>query len=604
MQALMLAAGMGKRLGKYTEGNTKCMVEVAGKKLIDRALEAIRCAGIKRFIVVIGYKGDQLREYLTSSAKDMDLVFVENSEFEKTNNIYSLFLAKEYLKDDDTIVLESDLIYQKDLIKKLVDSEYKDAAMVAKYEQWMDGTVVFLDNENNITEFVEKKNFIHSKIEEYYKTVNIYKFSKEFSKRYYLPFINAYIEAYGDNEYYELVLKAIAHLSKSELKGFRLDNELWYEIDDIQDLDIAGTLFSEGENKLANFQKRYGGYWRFPKTKDFCYLVNPFFPTKGMCEKFKSNFHDLLADYPSGMEVQRINAAKMFNVDQNQILVGNGAAELINALDGVIRGKVLLTVPAFNEYIRCLRNSEIVALNGAEQGYRLDKDRILDQLNKADNLLIVNPDNPSGSFLGYGDMMDILEASREMGKTVVVDESFIDFADEDKRYTLIDPEILAAYPNLLVIKSISKSYGIPGLRLGVLACGDEARLDRIYRGMAVWNINSFAEYFFQIINLYQKEYQESCGRIAGERSYLMEELKKLPGIIPYDSQANYIMCRLEGIGSKETAISLLCDHNIFVKDLSGKDGFGNGEYVRLAVRDRADNKLLVDALNKILKARQ
>jgi len=294
----------------------------------------------------------------------------------------------------------------------------------------------------------------------------------------------------------------------------------------------------------------------------------------------------------------------MFNVDQNQILVGNGAAELINALDGVIRGKVLLTVPAFNEYIRCLRNSEIVALNGAEQGYRLDKDRILDQLNKADNLLIVNPDNPSGSFLGYGDMMDILEASREMGKTVVVDESFIDFADEDKRYTLIDPEILAAYPNLLVIKSISKSYGIPGLRLGVLACGDEARLDRIYRGMAVWNINSFAEYFFQIINLYQKEYQESCGRIAGERSYLMEELKKLPGIIPYDSQANYIMCRLEGIGSKETAISLLCDHNIFVKDLSGKDGFGNGEYVRLAVRDRADNKLLVDALNKILKARQ
>ncbi|MHC1719647.1 MAG: aminotransferase class I/II-fold pyridoxal phosphate-dependent enzyme [Clostridiaceae bacterium] len=604
MQALMLAAGMGKRLGKYTDNNTKCMVEIAGKKLIDRALEAIRYAGINRFIVVIGYKGDQLREYLTSTAKDMELVFVENDDYEKTNNIYSLFLAREHLKKDDTIVLESDLIYQLDMIKKLADSEYRDAAMVAKYEQWMDGTVVFLDHENNITEFVEKKNFIHSRIEEYYKTVNIYKFSKEFSKRYYIPFLNAYIEAYGDNEYYELVLKAIAHLSKSELKGFKLENELWYEIDDAQDLDIAGTLFSEGADKLANFQKRYGGYWRFPKTKDFCYLVNPFFPTKGMCEKFKCNFNDLLAGYPSGMQVQRINAAKMFNVDQAQILVGNGAAELINGLEGVINGKVLLTVPVFNEYIRCFRSSEIVYIKAAEQSYQLDRDRILDQIDQADNVVIVNPDNPSGSFLKYSDMMDILDACRKKGKTVVVDESFMDFADMDLKYTLIDPEILAGYPNLIVIKSISKSYGVPGLRLGVLACGDNGKLDRIYRGMAVWNINSFAEYFFQIINLYQKEYQESCHRLAHERKYLMEELKKIPGIVPYDSQANYIMCRLEGITSKEAAIRLLCDHNIFIKELSGKEGFNEGEYVRIALRDSADNKLLIDALNIVLKSRQ
>lgn len=597
----MLAAGMGKRLGKYTDENTKCMVEVSGSKLIDRTIESLKYAGITKLIIVIGYKGDNLREYLMSKTWGIKFTFVENKDYYKTNNIYSLYLATQYLSEDDTIILESDLIFQKDIIKKLVASKYKDCAIVAKYEQWMDGTVVFMDANNNITEFIEKKNFVHSKIDDYYKTVNIYKFSKEFFTNCYSPFLNAYIQAYGNNEYYELVLKAIAHLSRSELKGFKLTNELWYEIDDAQDLDIANTLFADGEDKLVHFQKRFGGYWRFSKIKDFCYLVNPYFPTKAMCEKFKCNFHDLVSQYPSGMHTQRINAAKMFDIDVDEILVGNGAAELINSLDNIISGKVLIPTPTFNEYIRCLRNSTFIHLNTVDSGYLLDKIQILKQIDNVDSVILINPDNPTGSFIKYEDILEIIEKCSNQNKIIVIDESFIDFAYEEDRYTLIHSNILNKYKNLIVIKSISKSYGIPGLRLGILACSDEQKLTKIHESMAIWNINSFAEYFFQIINLYEKDYTQSCNKIAEERKKMIANLSKIKGISVFNSQANYIMCKLENINSKELTTKLLCDYNIFIKDLSDKDGFNMGQFIRLAVRDSNDNEFLLNSLKEIFE---
>ena len=171
--------------------------------------------------------------------------------------------------EDDTILLESDLIYDYDLIRRLVDSKEPNLVSVAKYQDWMDGTVIKIGENDNITEFVEKKNFTFDEIDKYYKTVNVYKFSKDFSIKQFVPFLQAYIEAYGNNEYYELVLKIIAHLSRSELKALDVSDLSWYEIDDAQDLDIANCMFSSGEEKLKLFQKKYGGYWRFPGLMDF-----------------------------------------------------------------------------------------------------------------------------------------------------------------------------------------------------------------------------------------------------------------------------------------------------------------------------------------------
>ncbi len=596
MQGLMLAAGMGKRLGKYTQGNTKCMLEVAGETLIERAVNALKSAGIHRLIMVVGYKSENLKNFIKQKIKDMEIIFIDNDNYDKSNNIYSLYLAKDWLEKDDTIMLESDLIFEDRMIQELVANKNKDVALVAKYEQWMDGTVVTIDSKNRITEFIEKKDFRFDRIDEYYKTVNIYKLSKEFSKNQYIPFLEAYMKAYGINEYYELALKAIAHLSRSTLKALPIGDIKWYEIDDAQDYDIVNCLFSKPEDTIKMYQKRFGGYWRFNNIKDYCYLVNPYFPPQNMINKIMYLSKELISSYPSGLNIQNINAGRLFGIDETEILVGNGAAELINVLGHLLKGKMALSIPAFNEYERCFKSCQIIELDSKTNGYKLDPNKILEIIDTVNSIAIINPDNPSGDFIKFDDMMKIIEKADTQNKKIIVDESFIDFADADVRYTLLNSKILERYKNLIVIKSIGKSYGVPGIRLGILASGNKELLSTIRDEMAIWNINAFGEYYLQIATLYTKEYKKSCELIAKERSSFISKLKQIPYIKPYESQANYIMCRLEGRNSTALANYLLKNYSILIKDLKNKKGFENVDFIRLAVKSTKDNDELIEAL--------
>ena len=602
MQAIMLAAGKGSRLGKYTKDNTKCMLEVNGITLLERAIDALCEASIEKFILVLGYKKDNVKRFISEKGLDkrINIIYVDNDIYDKTNNIYSLYLAKDYLENDDTILLESDIIYEKNVIKNLVDSPFESAAVIAKYKEWMDGTVVTLDDDSLINSFVEKKDFNYSYVDSYFKTVNIYKFSREFSRKYYLPFLESYIKTYGNNDYYELVLKVIiSGLKDVNLYGFVLDEAtLWYEIDDVQDLDIASSIFAPSANdKLSLYSKRFGGYWRFNNLKDYCYLVNPYFPCKKMLDKMKYFYNDLLFNYPSGQRIQKICASRMFdNISEDNILIGNGAAELINTLKYVVKGKIGLSIPSFNEYVRCFPDNEILYINTNETGYRLSYDVLLEKLEKVDSLVIISPDNPTGSCLTYEEIIGLLEVANKKNKQVIFDESFIDFAKES--YTLINDSILNKYTNLIVIKSISKSYGVPGLRLGALATSNREYMEIIYNNMPVWNINSFAEYFLQIFPLYKKDYKLACDKIKEERDRFYLELCKFNNIKVYKSDANYFMCKLENIKADDLAGYLLEKYNILIKVLNGKSGFDNGEYIRIAVKNFEENNYLLDCIKK------
>ena len=237
MQAIILAAGMGKRLGELTSNNTKCMVEVNGIRLIDRLLGQLSNLSLERVIIVVGYEADKLIAHIGDRYSDrLKIEYIRNDIYNKTNNIYSLALTKHMLVEDDTLLIESDLIFEDKLFSLILDNPYPNLALVAKYQTWMDGTMVRIDDDCNIVNFVPKKAFKYSDVDFYYKTVNIYKFSKEFLRSKYIPFLDAYCSALGNNEYYEQVLRVICMLENSELKALPIDNERWYEIDDIQDL--------------------------------------------------------------------------------------------------------------------------------------------------------------------------------------------------------------------------------------------------------------------------------------------------------------------------------------------------------------------------------
>lgn len=597
MQAIILAAGMGKRLKEYTKDNTKCMVKVNGVTLIERLLRQLDSAKLSRVVVVVGYEGQKLIDYINTLGISTPITFVDNPIYDKTNNIYSLSLAKDYMKEDDTLLFESDIIFEDKILTGLIEDPRGTLALVDEYKPWMDGTCLRLDDNDRIIDFISGKKFDFTNTSGCYKTVNIYKFSKHFAEKQYIPFLDAYQEALGVNEYYEQVLRVITMLDGAEIVGKRLNGEKWYEIDDEQDLDIAETLFDkDAQSRVLRLEERYGGYWRFPELIDFCYLVNPYYPPKKMRDELKASFDVLLTEYPSGMRVNSLLAAKNFGVHKENIVVGNGAAELIKSLMESVKGKVGITRPTFEEYPNRYEKSEVVAFKPENDEFRYTADDLMNFFGDKDisTLVLINPDNPSGNYIDEAGIKKLIDWTAQRGIRFVLDESFVDFADDSTTY--IDQDTLSGNKHLFVVKSISKSYGVPGLRLGVLASGDTDTIDMIKKDVSIWNINSFAEFYMQIQEKYKKDYVLALEKFKEERKRFLAELNKIDSIEVIPTQANYFMIKLKGKYNAEDLTNILLDkYGILIKDLTTKVG---EKYIRVAIRNTEDNDKFISALKK------
>ena len=602
MQAIILAAGMGKRLGELTQGDTKCMVKVNGIPLIDRTLTQLSKLALSRVIIVIGYKGENLKNYVGNEYKGLKIEYINNPVYDTTNNIYSLSLAKEELQKEDTLLIESDLIFDDALFPMIVNDPYPNLALVAKYETWMDGTMVCIDADCNIVNFVPKQAFRYEDVDVYYKTVNIYKFSREFSSNEYVPFLDAYSKVMGNNEYYEQVLRVLTLLHSSTLKALPISDEKWYEIDDIQDLDIASTIFSSDETKYKEYHKRYGGFWRFPKLLDYCYLVNPYFPPKRMRDELRANFDTLLTEYPSGMYVNSLLAGKYFGIRQEYVVVGNGAAELIKVVMEEHTGdKVGVIYPTFDEYPNRLRPEQIVAYIPQNTNFVYTADDLMDFY--ADRsislLLLINPDNPSGNFIPKKDVLRLASWCEDRKIRLIVDESFVDFTIGYADNSLLHNDILQKFPTMMVMKSISKSYGVPGLRLGVFASSDTALIARIKKEVSIWNINSFGEFYLQIYGKYEKDYAKACQKFIAERERFYRELTQIPYLHVIPSQANYFLCEVIDRFSSAELTQKLIEHDVIISNCGLKSNMNGRNLIRLAIRSREDNSKLVNILKDL-----
>lgn len=598
LQAIILAAGMGRRLGELTRSRAKCMVQVCGKTLIERQLNSLSELGIKKAVIVVGYEADGIRNLIGNEFKGMEIIYVFNEKYAITNNIYSLWLARNYLIQEDTILLESDIIFDKSLLSRIVSSEHDNVVAVAKYEPWMDGTVTLVDEKDKVIAFVNKTGFRWEYVNNYFKTINIYKFSSEFSRKAYLPFLNAYIETVGENEYYEEVLRVVTYLDHWDLMAEKVVSESWYEIDTAEDLEIAQAIFAPEKYKLDLLHDRYGGYWRFSSIKDFALLVNPAFPPKELVEEMRYSFDQLLTSYPSARSNQSLLAGKVFGCSPSNIIVGNGASELIAFILDYIQGKAGIPVPTFDEYINRLPADRVVLLNSESKDFSFTPDELKKLAEGKELLVLVNPCNPTGTFFKQKDIIEVIEYTHELGIFVIVDESFVDFADKDM-FTLINDDVLKKYPGLVVIKSLGKSFGIPGIRLGVAATTNRNLKQAIKSNLPIWNINSIAEYFLQIIDKYLDSYRYACLSVARQRDLMIDKLNELDYLKCRPSKGNFVFAE---IGDQITANELaryLLTKGILVKDCSTKLGIsGRGEFIRFAVKNSEENRFLLQCLEQ------
>jgi histidinol-phosphate/aromatic aminotransferase/cobyric acid decarboxylase-like protein len=294
--------------------------------------------------------------------------------------------------------------------------------------------------------------------------------------------------------------------------------------------------------------------------------------------------------------VQALLGAKLFGLSESCIVVGNGAAELIDQVTENLEGKFGIYGPTFEEYTARFQRTDLQVSD--QDGFIYGKNDILSLAATNDGVILINPDNPSGNFIPYEDIIEILETMKSEKKYLVIDESFLDFAEKGFESSVLNQTDLNKFPNLIVIKSIGKSYGVGGLRLGVLASSNVDLISSLKKSVPIWNINSVAEFYMQIIGKYRSEYRESCEQLIRARSFLFQGLSGIDYLQPYESQANYIFCKVVGKKSHQIASDLCSKYSILIKDCSGKNSI-NEQYIRVAVRDTYDNEYLVKSLESL-----
>lgn len=355
---------------------------------------------------------------------------------------------------------------------------------------------------------------------------------------------------------------------------------------------------------LRQYYSRYGGFWRFPDMLDYCYLVNPYFNRSAIIKEMQDFFPILVSEYPSGMGVNAGLASECWNIKQEHIVVGNGAAELIKAIMESLEGKVGVVRPTFEEYPNRIPAEQVETFVPQNEMFRYGADDLIAYFSQhpVDTLLLINPDNPSGNFVPVDGIHKVAQWCEDNGMQFILDESFVDFSVDYERNTFLHDEILEKYPHMCVMKSISKSYGVPGLRLGILCSANEMLIAKMKKQVSIWNINSFAEFFMQIYPKYREEYKHACDQFLQAREDFEVELRKIPFVKVMPSQANYFFLEvLPPYDAQGLCATLLKDYNILASACLAKKGIEPNRYMRIAVRDHADNGKFIAALKDLIK---
>lgn len=360
----------------------------------------------------------------------------------------------------------------------------------------------------------------------------------------------------------------------------------------------------ENDILLKKYYSRYGGFWIYPDLLDYCYLVNPYFNRSKIIDEMQENFRTLVSEYPAGMAVNSQLASECWNIRQDYIIPGNGAAELIKILMEDLEGKVGVVRPTFEEYPNRLPCERVVTFIPKNETFRYNANDLIEffSINPVDTLLLINPDNPSGNFITMDGVHKLAQWCEDNSIRFILDESFVDFSVDFATNTFLNDSILRKYPKMCVIKSISKSYGVPGLRLGILCSADTALIAKMKKQVSIWNINSFAEFFMQIYPKYREDYGKACRQFIKARQDFEAELKKIPFIKVMPSQANYFFLEvLPPYKPKELCSILLDRFNILASACLAKKGIDSNKYMRIAVRNHSDNAKFIHAMRELIK---
>ena len=589
MRAVILAAGIGRRMRPLSDERHKTLLEVGGRAVMGRIIDGLQANGITQVCIVTGYRAAEVEEYVTREFGDLQFTFIRNETYATTNNIYSMALALENIEpDEDIILIESDLIYEPAVLSRLLKSEHENVALVDRYRIGMDGTVVSVADSRVITQVIptslQDERFDFS---DKFKTLNIYKFSAEFCRTTFRKLLTYYARIIDDNCYYELILGILIYMQQVQIHAEILDGELWAEIDDPNDLRGADFAFTPASRR-EYLESSWGGYWSTPVV-DFAFIRNMYFPTSSMMSQLRASFPDLITNYGSSQAILDLKLAYFLRCRPDHVHVLNGASQFSPILRRWFPAdRVLIPDPTFGEYRRIFPGARTYRDAGT-----IEVGELASKAADADLVVIVNPNNPTGTTLATEDIKRVV--TRLPDKLVLVDESFIEFSGQP---SLIPWAEAAGVGNLVVLKSLSKYLGVPGLRLGYVFTVNRQLGSRILDELPVWNLNSVAEHLLEIILKYRGDLDASIQQTVLDRESFAAKLAALDVVERvYPSGANFLLLALSitADSARRLADELLQEENLYIKDVSSKLDDGRVHW-RVAVRTPGANEQLCAAL--------
>jgi len=604
-KAIILAAGIGSRLEPFTEHTPKCLAPINGVPILTNMLTHLSDSGVEETVIVVGYLKEGIYDLIGTSFNGMKVSYIESDRYATTNNIYSLWLAREHLTED-VILLESDVFFERLLLDHMFANGNSNVAAVARHQSWMSGTVVSLDKDGNVQALLETRHqgpqFDYSMV---FKTLNIYLFRRDFLRDQFVPRLEAFIDVGDVNQYYEIILHATAYSQQHTMTALLCDDIKWFEIDDENDRLAAEYIFASPEGRYEIVAREHGGYWRYGFT-DHTYLYNLYFPPEGVFSHMRNHVHDMIESYPVGQDALACLVGLVINQPAQRIVVGNGASELIKIISGQLCNQLIIPEPSFNEYANAATEGKFTGFALKPPLFQLDVEEFAAEAlrRQTDVAVVVSPNNPTSLLVPKADLLRLAEKLAGQDCLLIVDESFIDFV-EDRDQATLENEV-AEHGNLAILKSMSKAYGICGLRLGYLLTANQGLATAVRNKVSIWNVNGFAEAFLRLLPRYRRDFIESCQKVRGDRDNLHQSLASIPGMTAYKPDANFVFCRLpdEALSGPEVTRQLFIVHDIHIKHCAGKPLPEPDRYLRIASRTRPENDKLVEALRSIITRKQ
>ena len=599
-RALILAAGLGQRMRPLTADVPKCLVEVNGVPILFSSLRVLASAGVTEAIIVVGHEAAQVRRRVGNNFAGIDIEYVDAPLFDTTNNIRSLWDARQYC-DEDILLLEGDVLFDRDVVMRLREQAGSSMA-VAPNNANFSGTVVCRDDSGFVTAFIlgaELDGRLNGNDAQ--KTVNIYLLRAEALRTKILPELCRQVDSGNVQAYYETVFRdLVADGTFADLVAVDVSTSRWYELDDYRDLEMAEFMFLSREHQFDRIQSLHGSHWRYGVV-DHSYLYNLHFPPPSMLNVLRDELPDIVTNYPVGqMEIDRL-VAQWTATHPANIVVGNGAAELIKVLGQHFIEKLTIPVPSFNEYENVLRPEQLdrVALDPVT--FELDLDAFAESARQAgsDIAVLVTPNNPTALSVDRQAVLELARRLAEHGCRLIGDESFIEFSRAG-RSASVEGDV-DSHPNLVIIKSMSKVFGIAGLRIGYLLTADQHFAAAVRSHLPIWNLNGMAESFLRHVGRYRSEFAASCEVVRDTCQELYHSLCGLPGLTPFRPDANFVFCKVTtpGLTGPALARRLYVEHGILIKDCASKTMPEADRYLRIASRTAVENRRLVDALSQL-----